>query len=170
MRLPQEMPALLSWPSSVIGGWASLTERARTQESKAGLNDTFGRMVDELRDLARLARWDAFNRLLERRLGARALTWLWLNDKDIAARRLNRRGLEALVERQQGRLTRLTLLHLVQLYFRNFDRLDEPDEVASGESLRETLETLIASQLAVLTLPTTQLGRPDALTTLKSNW
>ena len=167
MRLPQEMPALLSWPSSVIGGWASLTERARTQESKAGLNDTFGRMVDELRDLARLARWDAFNRLLERRLGARALTWLWLNDKDIAARRLNRRGLEALVERQQGRLTRLTLLHLVQLYFRNFDRLDEPDEVASGESLRETLETLIASQLAVLTLPTTQLGRPDALTTLK---
>ncbi len=80
-----------------------------------------------LRNMASTGRFDGLPELLRRRITARALSWLWLNDEVIASRLLNPRLLGALLDAQQPRLTRMTLQQLAQLYFRRFDQLDERD-------------------------------------------
>lgn len=156
------------WPHGVIENWTRLLARAQHLESKAGGSDAFEQMLATFREMMRTGRFDGFKALLTRRLAARALTWLWLHDDVIGPRLLNIRLLNTLIEAQQPRLTRITLVQMVQLYFRFFDRLDDRDKTAE-QSLRAVLEAHVHAQLRLLPEPRMQSLRPDALTQLKQH-
>lgn len=166
MRLPEPQRSISDWPHRSLEGWERITTRARERESEAGINDAFEAMVEMLRDAARLGRIGSLDNLLQRRLAARALTWLWLRDEAVRARLLKPRVLEALVHAQRSRLTRMTLLQLVQLYFREFDRLDGGTEGARA-GLRDSLESLLKEQSAALPASKLRINRPDALSSLR---
>ncbi|MCF5054043.1 hypothetical protein GIW74_20750, partial [Pseudomonas syringae] len=100
------------WPHGVIENWTRLLARAQHLESKAGGSDAFEQMLATFREMMRTGRFDGFKALLTRRLAARALTWLWLHDDVIGPRLLNVRLLNTLIEAQQPRLTRITLVQM----------------------------------------------------------
>lgn len=161
MRLPPlEFPAA-SWGAPMLERWTALARKAATMEASAGNNDAFERMLAMLRGMASSGRFDGLPELLRRRITARALSWLWLNDELIASRLLNTRLLAALLDAQQPRLTRMTLQQLAQLYFRRFDRLDEK------EGLREILEQSLVQQLDLMPPSKIQTSRADPLVTLR---
>jgi len=141
--------------------WTVLAKKAATMETEAGNNDAFERMLAVLRGMANSGRFDGLPELLRRRITARALSWLWLNDEVIGSRLLNTRLLAALLDAQQPRLTRMTLQQLAQLYFRRFDRLDEK------EGVRELLERSLLQQLDLIPPSKIQTSRADPLVTLK---
>lgn len=141
--------------------WTVLAKKAATMETETGNNDAFERMLAVLRGMASSGRFDGLPELLRRRITARALSWLWLNDEVIGSRLLNTRLLAALLDAQQPRLTRMTLQQLAQLYFRRFDRLDEK------EGVRELLERSLLQQLDLIPPSKIQTSRADPLVTLK---
>ncbi|HEK1008817.1 TPA: hypothetical protein SMP92_002088 [Pseudomonas putida] len=145
------------WPPTVIEGWVRLVEKANRMKAKVGGSDAFERMLARFRDMASSGRFDGLKELLGRRLGARALTWLWLHDEVVGFRLFNARMLDALIEHQQPRLSRLTLIQLLQLYFRYFDRLDERDKQAES-SLRGRLELHLLDQLQRIPAPRQVFG------------
>lgn len=153
------------WSPTVIEGWVRLVEKTNRMKAKAGGSDAFERMLARFRDMASSGRFDGLRELLGRRLGARALTWLWLHDEVIGSRLFNARMLDALAEHQQPRLSRLTLIQLIQLYFQHFDRLDERDKQAE-DSLRGRLERHLLDQLGRLPERHQTFGI-DPLATLK---
>lgn len=161
MRLPPvEFPAV-SWSAQMLERWTVLAKKAATMETETGNNDAFERMLAVLRGMASSGRFDGLPELLRRRITARALSWLWLNDEVIGSRLLNTRLLAALLDAQQPRLTRMTLQQLAQLYFRRFDRLDEK------EGVRELLERSLLQQLDLIPPSKIQTSRADPLVTLK---
>ena len=161
MRLPPvEFPAV-SWSAQMLERWTVLAKKAATMETETGNNDAFERMLAVLRGMASSGRFDGLPELLRRRITARALSWLWLNDEVIASRLLNTRLLAALLDAQQPRLTRMTLQQLAQLYFRRFDRLDEK------EGLREILEQSLVQQLNLMPPSKIATSRADPLVTLR---
>jgi hypothetical protein len=153
------------WSPTVIDGWVRLVEKTNRMKAKVGGSDAFERVLMRFRDMATSGRFDGLRELLGQRLGARALTWLWLHDEVIGSRLLNMRLLDALIENQQPRLSRLTLIQLIQLYFRHFDRLDERDKQAEV-SLRGRLERHLLDQLKRLE-ERSQTFVTDPLGTLK---
>lgn len=163
MRLPPYELPRVDWPVRQIERWTVLVEKAARMESATGQNDAFERMLAVLRNMASTGRFDGLADLLKRRLAARALSWLWLNDEVIASRLLNPRLMEALLEAQQPRLTRMTLQQLAQLYFRRFDLLDE------REGLRQLLEQSLQEQLQKLPASRFDGERADPLLTLKQD-
>lgn len=156
------------WPQGAIENWTRLLARAQHLEGKVGGSDAFEQMQSTFREMMHTGRFEGFKALLTRRLAARALTWLWLHDEVIGPRLLNVRLLNTLIEAQQPRLTRITLVQMVQLYFRFFDRLDDRDKTAE-QSLRAVLEAHVHAQLRLLPEPRIQSLRPDALTQLKQH-
>lgn len=166
MRLPPIDNQPRAWPTSVFDGWERVLNRARQLETRAGSSDAFERTLAAFRDMVRTGRFEGLRGLLVRRMPARALTWLWLNDETVGPRLLNVRMLDTLIEAQQPRLTRLTLVQLAQLYFRWFDRLDERDKSAEA-SLREVVEGHLLAQLRLIPEPRLPSQRPDALSKLK---
>ncbi|HCF1525028.1 EH signature domain-containing protein [Pseudomonas aeruginosa] len=168
MKLPPIDNRPGEWSPTVIEGWSCLVEKASRMKAKVGSGDAFERAIARLRSMASSGRFDGLVELLSRRLGARALTWLWLHDDFAGTRLFNGRMLEALLDNQQPRLSRLTLIQLLQLYFIVFDRLDERDKQAET-SLRGRLEWHLLDQLKRLP----ERARPqsfvaDPLTTLKT--
>ncbi|HHF0294293.1 EH signature domain-containing protein [Pseudomonas aeruginosa] len=162
MRLPPlDLPAI-EWGAALLERWTVLVSKANQMEANTGNNDAFERMVAVLRNMGSSGRFEGLAELLKRRLTARALTWLWLNDEAMASRLLNPRLLEVLLEAQQPRLTRITLQQLAQLYFRRFDRLDD------REGLRELLEQTLQQQLEKMPPRKIQGAVPDPLMTLKN--
>lgn len=161
MRLPPVEFPVAGWSAQMLERWIVLTKKAATMETETGNNDAFERMLAVLRGMASSGRFDGLPELLRRRITARALSWLWLNDEVIGSRLLNTRLLAALLDAQQPRLTRMTLQQLAQLYFRRFDRLDEK------EGVRELLERSLLQQLDLMPPSKIQTSRADPLVTLK---
>lgn len=168
MRLPPIDNRPAEWPQGAMQKWTRLLARAQQLEGKAGGSDAFTQMLATLREMVRSGRFDGFKALLSRRLAARALTWLWLNDEAVGPRLLNAQLLNTLIDAQQPRLTRITLVQLIQLYLRFFDQLDERDKNAE-HSLRALVEAHVQAQLRLLPAPRTASLRPDALTQLKQH-
>ncbi|MGE3541756.1 MAG: EH signature domain-containing protein [Candidatus Tectimicrobiota bacterium] len=155
-----------SWPRSVRERWDHLLAQAQELKAAAGQSEAFEQMVARLRALVSTGRVDGLQSLLSHRLAARALTWLWLHDEVIGRRLLTVPMLNRLVAAQHPRLTRITLLQLVQVYFRRFDLLDACDPSAE-QSVRDTVEAHLRAQVRLLPDLTQHTPAPDALTTLK---
>lgn len=166
MKLPPlQMPAA-EWVPGVLERWTVLVEKVARMKAATGKTDAFERMLAVLRDMASTGRFDGLPGLLKKRITARALTWLWLEDEVMASRLLNPRMLSALLEAQKPRLTRISLQQLAQLYFRRFDKLDVREE------LRELLEQSLRQQLEAMPAPRITGPWTDPLVTLKreSHW
>lgn len=132
------------WPVHVAGAWQNLLSKIGSTRDKVGNSDVFEQTRTSLISMAKVGRFDGLKALLARRVGARALTWLWLHDESVGPRLLSEQMLDVLVEQQKPRLSRLTLLQLIQLYFRQFDLLDKP---GSETQLRAVLQAHILQQL-----------------------
>ncbi|OXS13722.1 hypothetical protein CGX12_18140 [Zobellella denitrificans] len=161
MKLPSAKLPQLEWSQKHIDSWSKLTTLAEAMEGKAGKNDAFEHMVQQLRNMARTGRFEELPELLKRRVTARALSWLWVSNDELGNRLLIPQLLETLLKAQSPRLTRITLQQLAQLYFRRFDLLNE------REGLRELLEQSLSEQLAKLPPPKFESLRADPLQTLK---
>jgi len=161
VKLPPVHMPVIEWPAMTIEHWQILIEKGARMATEAGQGDAFEMILARLREMASTGRFDGLPALLKRRLTARALTWLWLNDEVVGRRLLNSRMLSVLIDAQQPRLTRITLQQLAQFYFRRFDKLDE------HEGLREQLEQVLLQQLQLLPDPKVTGPQVDPLVTLK---
>lgn len=161
MKLPEAKSMATSWGLPTVNAWAELQTKASKMEGAAGHNDAFSQMLTSLRNMAISGRFEALPGLLKRRLTARALSWFWLSGDRYAERLLSPQLLSALLHAQQPRLTRITLQQLVQLYFRQFDLLDQHD------GFRAMLELALLSQLEQLPEPRIATLRPNPLISLK---
>lgn len=145
MRLPDlgSELELSGWPDKNPNPWQPLIEVPIVEPTR---NNAFERVCEQIREMARTRNFMGLRELLQRRIGARALTWLWQNDPVYGRPLLTVRLLDLMIEQQQPRLTRLTLLQLLQLYFQLFDQLDSPPQ-EEGASLRERMEEHLRQQL-----------------------
>ena len=160
MKLPEAKSMATSWGLPTVNAWTELQTKASRMEGTAGHNDAFSQMLTLLRNMAISGRFEALPGLLKRRLTARALSWFWLSGDQYAERLLSPQLLSALLHAQQPRLTRITLQQLVQLYFRQFDLLDQHD------GFRALLEQALLSQLEQLPEPRIATLRPNPLISL----
>lgn len=168
MRLPRATSNLSGWPDAVAQDWDSLLDRARRLETDAGRSDRFARMLEALRQMVRRGSFQGLGEILSARVTARALTWLWLNDQDVGRKLISVKMLDALVESQQPRLTRVTTLQLLQLYFREFDQLDGLNGPRSV-GFRAALERHLVAQLALFPKQQSAGLHADALTLLRKD-
>jgi hypothetical protein len=163
MKLPPIENHSSEWLPTVIEGWGQLVEKTNRMKTKVGSSDAFERTLAALRDMASTGRFDDLRELLGHRLGARALTWLWLHDEVVGKRLFNARILDVLVEYQQPRLSRLTLIQLIQLYFRYFDGLDAYNKHGE-DSLRKRLELHLLVQISRIPSRSTTFGADPLMT------
>jgi hypothetical protein len=147
MKLPPTDNLPGEWPVTVATAWHNLLAKVSSSRDKVGNSDAFEQARTSLTRMAGEGRFDGLNSLLARRVGARALTWLWLHDKSVGPRLLSERMINVLVEQQKPRLSRLTLLQLIQLYFRRFDLLDK---AGSDTQLRAVVQAHILRQLQLV--------------------
>lgn len=161
MKLPESKPMAITWSLPTVNAWTELQTKASKMEGAAGHSDAFSQMLTSLRNMAISGRFEALPGLLKRRLTARALSWFWLSGDQYAERLLSPQLLSALLHAQQPRLTRITLQQLVQLYFRQFDLLDQHD------GFRALLEQALLLQLEQLPEPRIATMRPNPLISLK---
>jgi hypothetical protein len=142
MKLPLAPNVFFDWPAGVVSDWAHLLTRTEKLAQKAGGGSAFDAMCDRLRRSIARADLTDINEALGKRLGARALTWLWNNEKAMQKKSCQCSVITILVDRQKPRLTRTTLLQLCKLYFQEFDQLDKLDD-----GLFISIEAVIRSQL-----------------------
>ena len=161
MKLPPAALPSSDWSNQQIDRWGALVSKAEKLEAANGNGDAFESMLATLRNVVSTKKFEEFPKLLRRRIGARALTWLWLNDEVIGKQLLNQHLLSALTEAQKPRFTRITLQQLAQLYFRRFDELDKWDGV------RALLEQVLLQQLKQMPPPRIESTWADPLVTLK---
>ena len=141
--------------------WHALQKKAALFNA-ARKSNAFEEMLKKLRDMALSGRFNGLLELLKRRITARALTWLWLNDEHISDRLLKPELLNALIIAQSPRLTRISLLQLVQLYFRKFDLLNK-----KNAGMLEQIEKVLCQQLPLLSEPKVTEKLIDPLMVLK---
>lgn len=142
MKLPSMEFQLQGWGEEALAGWERLTRALGSMRQGMGRGDAFQQEVEVLWQLAR--RGGGLGGRLHRRVTARALTTLWLEDGEYRTQTLRADLLADLVSRQVDGLGVITLQKLIALYFQEFDQLEE---VETG--LRSALETVLEQQLAL---------------------
>ena len=113
MKLPPPELLVIDWPKGAMDAWPILTERVKTLAGKAGQNDAYYGTVEQLKRLSRVMDGRALAALMRKRVAARAMTQLWLEDAQFRESMFSRQILEALVQQQQGRLGMLPLQILI---------------------------------------------------------
>lgn len=143
MNLPPPELLVIDWPKGAMDAWPKLTERVKKLAGKTGKNDAYYVTVEQLKRLTKVMDGRALAMLMRKRVTARAMTQLWLEDIAFRSSMFSTPILDVLVQQQQGQLGMIPLQNLIALYFRLFDELDQ-----HGEGLREALELLLKQQLA----------------------
>lgn len=164
MKLPQPPQLKNEWPEHVQSGWSNLVEQAESFAQSAGGGSAFDSMCQRIAKAINRSDFSDVYDALEKRLGARALTWLWCNDEKI--RKASCRGsvLGTLAELQTPRLTRTTFLQLCQLYFQEFDRLETAEPGLSSE-----LEVVLRDQSKKLPRQTHKQMSRDPVASIQEN-
>ncbi len=142
LSLPAPEALRLDWKPATLENWNVLLSAVHQLEARAGKGDLFQQIIAQFMQMSRSGDFRQLPELLKKRVGARALTQLWLEDGDFRRRLLNRKLLESLVAMQQPTLGIMTLHNLITLYFREFDQLDQQEA-----GLRDDLEQVIKIQL-----------------------
>lgn len=149
MKLPANPPKELSlWSDQTLSDWDLLIEKTRQLGEASSQTSAFEEMMSHIQKIGDSKELPA---LLQRRPAARALTSLWNNKDDPTKDRppLNTQLLDTLIQAQQPRLSRLTLLQLLQIYFQHFDLLDGPgskDKTSLCQHLQEHLVQQLQKQ------------------------
>lgn len=128
MRLPRLPELKMEWPDFVESDWATRIAKTETFAQSTGGGSVFDTMCERITKAIRRSDFSDVYDALAKRIGARALTWLWCNDA--AIRKLSCRAsvLSTLVDLQKPRLTRTSFLQLCKLYFQEFDQLESLEE------------------------------------------
>lgn len=144
MRLPPTHSLVIDWKPKALEGWSLLVKGTQELEGLVGKSDLYQVIIDKLLSFSKTMDARELPELLKKRIAARALTQLWVDDPDFRRKALNRQILDALVNRQKPHLGIVPLQNLITLYFRVFDRLDE-----LGDGFREFLEKTIENQISI---------------------
>jgi len=167
MKLPPLPGIELEWPDHVAIGWNRIVEKTKLHAQATGGGDAFNQMCARIKRSVRFADFTDLYDALESRLGARALTWLWIHEQVVFRASCRESVLSTLTHKQQPRLTRLTLLQLVQLYFKEFDQLDAVDKglfSALGETIRSQVIRIPEQKHE------SELGDPISAIKANSDW
>jgi len=134
MRLPRiDKAAPVEWPENTLLAWKALEERVSTGALSIGKGGAFQRLVKLIEACSRRGQ-DLPDEVYQSRPGIRALTWLWLQSEAVRDGYLHQESLEAMLSSQDEQLSRMAVIQLAQLYFREHDRLSK-DEKGLTESL-----------------------------------
>lgn len=142
MKLPPPESLKLDWKPSALESWISLVNEVRQLGENAGKGDLFQQITARLQQMSRTMDFSLLTKILDRRVTARALTQLWLEDETFRARLLNKKLLQSLITMQKPVLGIMPLHNLITLYFKEFDRLDQ-----LGDGLRAALQGIIEDQV-----------------------
>lgn len=149
LKLPKFRLPAIEWKSPIEDQWQQLVVRTSALGQKAGQGDHFQEVVRQLRIAIADVDGRKIKQLLSNRIGARAITLLWIEDESIRKRSLNAKSLSLLVSLQQPKLGQQPLLNLVYLYFHCFDQLDRKNIDGRINTL-DCLEEVILDQLDLL--------------------
>lgn len=162
MKLPAPEAFSLDWKPAALEGWSRLVREVRRLGDHAGKGDTFQKITAELLQMSHTRNFHRLPELLKKRVSARALTQLWLDNADFRHQLMSKKLLQTLVTMQQPMLGIMPLHTLITLYFREFDRLDQQEE-----GLRNELEKVIRGQLDVRLRSQERKPTRDILTVLQ---
>ena len=150
LKLPKFRLPSNEWPAQKINEWQSLVQRAENLQKGAGKGGNFEQVVQDLRYAISDKVGTRIKRIISTRIGARAITYLWLEDSSLR-NSLNPRSLALLIECQQPRLSQIPLINLVDLYFRYFDQLGLGNQSAINQpDMQPFLSEIISDQLRLL--------------------
>ncbi|ERS81914.1 hypothetical protein Q667_19375, partial [Marinobacter sp. C1S70] len=164
MKLPQPPQLKKEWPEHVQSGWSNLINQAESFAQSAGSGSAFDLMCQRIVKAINNGDFGDVYDALEKRLGARALTWLWCNDEKIRKISCRQSVIEVLVEAQNPRLTRTTFLQLCQLYFQEFDHLESIEPGLSSK-----LEAVLRDQSKKQPRQTHKHMSRDPVASIKEN-
>lgn len=142
MKLPPPELLTIDWPQNALDAWVELTAEVVRTGSQGGQTDRYQTILHSLKTSIRSGDFQVLVKTLRSRIAGRALTGLWLEDREYRTAALTQKILDLLVELQGGELGALTLQNLITLYFREFDLLDQ-----HGDGLCTHLENLLKQQL-----------------------
>ncbi len=142
MKLPTPGSLTLDWSPAALEGWDLLVQEVKQLGSSAGKGDAFQQIKSRLLQMSRTMDFRRLPELLRKRVSARALTELWVEDPEFMRRLMNSQLLRSLVEMQKPMLGIVPLQNLITLYFREFDRLDQ-----LGDGMRSELQSTLEDQL-----------------------
>lgn len=125
MRLPPQPLLNTAWPEATALAWQDAYLHADKLAKGGPGGDAFNEECQRLSSLLRKPSIRFAEFTLQRRISARACSWLWLNDADFSACTLTLSNIEGLLHAQQPRLTRITLEQIGKLFFQSFDQLDD---------------------------------------------
>lgn len=147
MKLPSREPEIPGWQPAALEEWRQLGDHFRQASKKAGQSPVFSQKVDQIIMMVQQGTMAALGKLIQERVGVRALTYLWLDDPQVRKRTLRVKVLDHIAT-HHPRLTRITLLQVIQLYFKQFDNLDDMD--TAPVTVRQRVEEIIRDNLAKL--------------------
>ncbi|UWN48586.1 EH signature domain-containing protein [Alloalcanivorax profundimaris] len=165
MRLPKidKLPAP-GWPESTFQAWQALEEKVSRKSTTIGKGGAFQKLVTLIKSCSRRGK-ELPVEVYQSRPGARALTWLWLQSEAIRNSYLDQESLKALLSAQAERLSRMVVLQLVQLYFREHDHLS-----VGEKGLTEFLGTILSQQIAEIQSRTSIQGRDIIAFIHRDDW
>lgn len=149
------MSVQLSMPlDSTAKEWERLVSSLSSMEQNAAATKAFGDALSQWRSLKTPVLKEHFTQLVGKRSRARALTWLWAEDQEIRERLLTIEHLSILVNAQKSRLSMLTLMQLIGLFFKEFSDLENLEFGlldTLGETIRQQLSVLIRTKKSIKT-------------------
>lgn len=165
MKLPGAKPSFdANWPESTVAEWSYLSARTENSRKRVGTSSVYRRMVAliyaSMTGSRRLGR-----EIYESKVGARALTALWHAEPEVRRHYLGVDSLNRLVTGQKGRLSRLSLIQLLQVYFSVYDGLDDHEQ-----GLRLALSALLEQQAQGIVGLSRRPGRDLVAVCVKDNW
>lgn len=165
MRLPRidRIPAP-EWPESTFQAWQALEEKVSRKSKTIGKSGAFQQMVKLIESCSRGGH-ELPLEVYQSRPGVRALTWLWLQNEAIRDGYLDQESLESILSAQAERLSRMVVLQLAQLYFREHDRLSMEEK-----GLTEFLGIILSQQIEEIQSRTSIQGRDILAVIHRDGW
>jgi len=132
------------WPEHSKRIWKDLTAKLERTAASAGQSGHLENTKKKIRSLIRMRHFNEIIRSLVSRLYARALVSIWVEEPDKRSISLTHELLDGLIE-HQGKLSTLTLTGLIDIYFREFDLLN--NSFLRNKAGPEKLAGIIKDQL-----------------------
>ncbi|MEQ3694659.1 MAG: EH signature domain-containing protein [Thalassolituus sp.] len=144
LRLPAE-----EWSAHSVEAWESTIEKSSSLQTGLDHGDKFSEVLRDLKYAISDIHAEKIRQIISTRIGARAITQLWIEDSEIRKKTLNPKSLTFLVRSQKPRISHIPLLNLVHLFFHYFDQLDKK-LIEQEVDISDSLVGIIKEQLDLL--------------------
>ncbi|MEQ3622341.1 MAG: EH signature domain-containing protein [Marinobacter sp.] len=165
MRLPKiDKKSFPEWPESTYQTWAALEEKVAHKSEELGKSGAFQRLEKLIKECSRRGQ-ELPDEAYHTRPGVRALTWLWLQSETVREDYLDQEALEYLLSAQNEKLSRMVVLQLIQLFFREHDRLSDGEK-----GLMESLGIILSQQAEAINARSSVQGRDIIAVVNSDSW